>query len=60
MVHIQLTDEEAKSLHEILDHYLGDLRAQISQTESYDFRQYLHQRQDLIKKLLPQLAPQKV
>jgi acetolactate synthase small subunit len=55
MVRVELTTEEAKELHEILDNYLSDLRMEIVDTESHDFRAMLKKRKDFIERLLQQL-----
>jgi acetolactate synthase small subunit len=58
MVRVELTTEEAKELHEILDNYLSDLRMEIVDTESHDFRAMLKKRKDFIERLLQQLKPE--
>jgi acetolactate synthase small subunit len=57
-VRVELTTEEAKELHEILDNYLSDLRMEIVDTESHDFRAMLKKRKDFIERLLQQLKPE--
>jgi acetolactate synthase small subunit len=58
MVRVELMTEEAKELHEILDNYLSDLRMEIVDTESHDFRAMLKKRKDFIERLLQQLKPE--
>jgi hypothetical protein len=58
MVRVELTTEEAEKLHEILDNYLSDLRMEIVDTESHDFRAMLKKRKVFIQRLLEQLEPQ--
>jgi hypothetical protein len=58
MVRVELTTEEAEELHEILDNYLSDLRMEIVDTESHDFREMLKKRKVFIQRLLEQLEPQ--
>lgn len=43
-------------LGEILESYLGDLRAEIAHTDSADFREQLKRREVLIKDVLGQLV----
>lgn len=59
MVRLELTPAEARVLHEILRSYLSDLRMEIAQTDSWEFRQGLKQQEDFIKRLLNRLeAPE--
>ena len=55
MVTIGLSPEEAEQLHFILDSYLSDLRSEIRETDSRDFRERLKQREVFLKKLLREL-----
>jgi hypothetical protein len=58
MIRVELTTKEAKELHDILDNYLSDLRMEIVDTESHDFRAMLKKRKEFIARLLGQLEPQ--
>jgi hypothetical protein len=55
MLDIKLTPDEAEMLHKILDSYLSDLRAEISGTDSVDFRAPLKKEELFIKELLHRL-----
>ncbi|HEY3230526.1 MAG TPA: hypothetical protein VGJ87_14985 [Roseiflexaceae bacterium] len=55
MVKIELAPEEAEELRFILDSYLSDLRMEISQTDSREFRENLKRREVFVKQLLRQL-----
>jgi hypothetical protein len=55
MPDLKLTDEEAKTLRDVLTEYLSDLRMEIADTESFDLRQELKRTEALIKRLLSQL-----
>ena len=60
MVRIELALEEAEELHFILESYLTDLRGEIRETDSRDFRASLKAREELLRKLLGQLEEQGV
>jgi hypothetical protein len=55
MAQIALTQEEATVLREALSSYVSDLRMEIAQTDSWQFRQNLKREEVLLKKLLEQL-----
>jgi len=50
-----MTQAEAAALREILSSYLSDLRMEIADTDSMQFREGLKRREALLKKLLEQL-----
>ncbi len=47
--------EEAELLKQILTNYLSDLRMEISNTDSYDLREYLKSHEATIRALLVRL-----
>lgn len=53
---LELTSAQAGELREILASYLGDLRMEVSQTDSMDYRERLKERERFIKELLERLA----
>jgi len=53
---LQLTEEEADILRTLLENDLGDLRMEISNTDSADFREMLKVREAVIKRLIPALG----
>jgi len=55
MATLALSAEESEMLRYILESYLGDLRMEIADTDSLDFREMLKKREVFIKKVLPQL-----
>jgi hypothetical protein len=59
MVQVTLTTEEAAMLREILTSVLSDLRMEVANTDTKDFRDLLKQREAFLKKLLQEL-PQAV
>ncbi len=56
MTRIELTTEEAKTLSEILESYLSDLRMEIAATENRDWRGIMKERELFIKDVLGRLA----
>jgi len=55
MIRIELSAPEAEELSGILENYLSDLRMEIVDTESQEFREGLKKRKDLVTRLLVQL-----
>jgi hypothetical protein len=52
---IELTDEEAKLVKELLEGALGEIKAEIRHTDTSSFRQALHEKEDHIRALLERL-----
>lgn len=52
MIQINLTEAEAVDLREVLESYLSELRMEIANTDSMDFREGLKRREQLLKRLL--------
>ncbi|HQY92106.1 hypothetical protein [Caldilinea sp.] len=55
MVQIELSAEEAAELVRVLEEYLGDLRAEISDTDSSFFKEGLREEKGVIKDVLSKL-----
>jgi hypothetical protein len=55
MAQIILTQEEAAVLRGALNSYVSDLRMEIADTDSWQFRQNLKHEEALLKKLMEQL-----
>ncbi|MBC8551545.1 MAG: hypothetical protein H8D23_18010 [Candidatus Brocadiales bacterium] len=55
MINLELTKEEKDILAMILESYLSDLRMEIADTDSMDFREALKKRKDVLKKVLEAL-----
>jgi len=53
---LELTDTEAAELSTALSSYLGDLRMEIAGTDSWDFRQELKGRRDVLTRVLQQVC----
>ena len=56
MVQITLTPEEAMILRDVLNHYKSDLRMEIADTDTMDFREKLKNEEVFLNRLLQQLA----
>jgi hypothetical protein len=52
---LDLTDDEAATLRDLLRSYLPDLRREVARTDAHDYRHDLVKRQDLCEKLLGRL-----
>ena len=55
MAQIILTRDEATILKGALSSYVSDLRMEIADTDSWDFRQHLKHEEVVLKKLMEQL-----
>jgi hypothetical protein len=51
MIHLDLDDKERQILGETLRSYLSDLRYEIADTDSQDFRERLKDRQAVLEKI---------
>lgn len=52
MVHIDLEPTEAQVLKMVLESYLSDLRMEIADTDSMDFREQLKARKTILRKVV--------
>jgi len=59
MIHLDLTDEEAGILDEALESYLSDLRYEIGNTDSLDYRNMLKNKKAVLRKVANTLADSK-
>lgn len=55
MIQIDLTPDEQSELRTALESYLSDLRMEIADTDSYDFRAGLKKRKAALEKVLGEL-----
>ena len=55
MVQLTLTDTDAATLKKALETYLSDLRMEIADTDTHDFRADLKQEESLSRRLVEQL-----
>lgn len=56
MHHLQLDDDTRNTLAETIECAIGELRMEIADTDSYDFRQQLKVREATLKRLLSDLS----
>ena len=54
---LELTPNEAEELGQALESYLSDLRIEIAGTDSWDYRQALKGRKNLLSQVLHQVRP---
>jgi len=55
MINLDITKEENDILAMVLESYLSDLRMEIADTDSMDFRESLKKRKEVLKKVLETL-----
>lgn len=55
MVRIELTLEQASTLRDMMESWLGDLRMEVSSTDQKDWRDALKAREALLKEVIDQL-----
>ena len=55
---IELTAEEATLLREVLSTTLSDLRMELAGTDSADYRAMLHERRNVMQRILDALGPE--
>ena len=55
MINLDLTKEENDILAMVLESYLSDLRMEIADTDSMDFRESLKKKKDVLMKVLETL-----
>jgi hypothetical protein len=56
MVKLELTEQQAQTLKDILDNFLSDLRLEIVDTERKAWRDKMKEQEDFIKGMLVQLS----
>ena len=52
---IELADEEAEVLRSVLEEYISELRMEVANTDSMDFRDALKHKEEILKRLAGQL-----
>jgi hypothetical protein len=55
VIHVDLTSEQGEALASVLDNYLSDLRYEIANTDSNDFRHMLQRRRHELTGVLEKL-----
>lgn len=56
MIHLDFTTDEIKILANVLESYLSELRMEIADTDSRDFREMLKERKIVLEKTLDALG----
>lgn len=56
MKQLQLSDEQASTLREVLQAYVSDLAMEIADTDSMDFREGLKAKREVLNSVIDQLA----
>jgi hypothetical protein len=52
---IQIADDEVEVLRSVLDEYISELRMEVSNTDSMDFREELKRKEEILKGLAGRL-----
>jgi hypothetical protein len=52
---IQIADDEVEVLRSVLEEYISELRMEVSNTDSMDFREELKRKEEILKRLAGQL-----
>jgi hypothetical protein len=56
MLSLTLSAEERELLQDVLREEISDVRMEIADTDSHDYRAMLHRREDMLKQLAARLA----
>ena len=56
MKQLQLSDEQASMLREVLESYVSDLGMEIADTDSMDFRENLKAKEAFLKRIIQELG----
>jgi len=59
MAQLTLTNQEAATLRRVLEEYVSDLRMEIANTDSMDFRDQLKREEAFLKRLIEQLGTER-
>jgi hypothetical protein len=55
MIQLDISPDDLQTLCEVLESSLSDLRYEINDTDSYDYRETLRKRQQAMERILEQL-----
>jgi hypothetical protein len=56
MFSLTLSTEERELLEEVLHETISELRMEIADTDSHDYRARLHEREDMLKQMVKRLS----
>ena len=56
MINLKLTNEEAEELKDVLTSYVSELRMEIADTDKYEFRETLKQKEKFLKDVMSRLS----
>lgn len=56
MYSLSLNDEERELLEEVLKETISELRMEIADTDSHDYRAELHKREDMLKAMVKRIG----
>jgi len=56
MIDLKLTNEEAEELKDVLTSYVSELRMEIADTDKYEFRETLKQKEKFLKDVMSRLS----
>ena len=59
MVRLEMTEDEARILHTVLENYRGHLEVEIHRTEKRDFREALEKREKFLREIVARLPEHK-
>ncbi|MGD0231549.1 MAG: hypothetical protein ABSC19_14530 [Syntrophorhabdales bacterium] len=59
MVHLELTEDEARLLSNVIENYRGHLEVEIHRTERKEFRDALEKRETFIEDMIRRLSGQR-
>jgi len=59
MVELKLTDDEAKTLLNLIENYMPELEVEIHRTEEHEFREALEKKEKLLEDMVRRLGGQR-
>lgn len=57
MTRLELDPKEQEVLRDLLQNDLSDLRMEVADTDSYDYRQILKEQEEILRRILGRLEP---
>ena len=59
MVELKLTDDEAKTLLNLIENYMPELEVEIHRTEEHEFREALEKKEKFLREMVRRLGGQR-